>query len=38
LLVTVVSALYMLDVDFLPLSVEYQELLSASGRIPCCFF
>src|SRR5713101_9265495 len=38
LLVTAVSAREKRDVDFLPLTVEYQERLSAAGRIPGSYF
>jgi polyribonucleotide nucleotidyltransferase len=37
-LVTVVSANYEREVDFLPLSVEYQEKVYAAGRIPGNYF
>ena len=37
-LVTAVSANYERDVDFLPLSVEYQEKIYAAGRIPGNYF
>lgn len=37
-LVTVVSAQDQRDVDFLPLSVEYQEKIYAAGRIPGNYF
>ncbi|MGO8969556.1 MAG: polyribonucleotide nucleotidyltransferase [Myxococcaceae bacterium] len=38
ILVTAVSAKEKKDVDFLPLTVEYQERLYAAGRIPGSFF
>jgi polyribonucleotide nucleotidyltransferase len=38
ILVTAVSAKDKKDVDFLPLTVEYQERLYAAGRIPGSFF
>jgi len=38
LLVTAVSAREKKDVDFLPLTVEYQEKLYAAGRIPGSYF
>jgi polyribonucleotide nucleotidyltransferase len=38
LLVTAVSAKEKKDVDFLPLTVEYQEKLYAAGRIPGSYF
>src|ERR1700736_815210 len=38
LLVTAVSAREKRDVDFLPLTVEYQERLYAAGRIPGSYF
>ena len=38
LLVTAVSAREKKDIDFLPLTVEYQEKLYAAGRIPGSFF
>src|SRR4051794_26257261 len=38
LLVTAVSAREKKDVDFLPLTVEYQEKLYSAGRIPGSYF
>ena len=38
MLVTAVSAREKKDIDFLPLTVEYQERLYAAGRIPGSFF
>lgn len=38
LLVTAVSAREKKDIDFLPLTVEYQEKLYSAGRIPGSFF
>lgn len=38
ILVTAVSAKDKKDVDFLPLTVEYQERLYSAGRIPGSFF
>ncbi|RKH34330.1 polyribonucleotide nucleotidyltransferase [Corallococcus sicarius] len=38
LLVTAVSAREKKDIDFLPLTVEYQERLYSAGRIPGSFF
>ena len=37
-LVTVVGASDVRDVDFLPLTVEYQEKIYAAGRIPGNYF
>jgi polyribonucleotide nucleotidyltransferase len=38
ILVTAVSAREKKDVDFLPLTVEYQEKLYSAGRIPASYF
>src|SRR6478672_12780721 len=38
LLVTAVSAREKKDIDFLPLTVEYQEKLYSAGRIPGSYF
>ena len=38
LLATVVSSKHALDVDFLPLTVDYREKFASAGRFPGGFF